>query len=157
MMFAINAPIIKKRGVSWSVRLTLIALLGILCLIAITIHLPVTQKKVVDRFFLDSDYSNSLDEALIIDTNGQQITVFGQEKQIYQPLLSDTLGTYQSHRYLGWHADYRQWRKGVNLPFSLLYEVNYSHGVVREYFYFKGGFTPRLWAREVNLDKSTEI
>ncbi|OED43610.1 hypothetical protein ACH42_09590 [Endozoicomonas sp. (ex Bugula neritina AB1)] len=142
--------IINNRYISWTLRAAVLLLLIGATLITATISLQYRHQKSVDQFFTDPPTPTK--NILIIRTGNHWITASGNNKKIYTPLLSKTLGAYRSHRYLGWYADYKQWKKGLQLPFALMYEVTYDKAIINESFYFSGEHPSHLLAREVSLD-----
>ena len=150
-----NMIIIKNRFLSWSLRGGILLLLIFSALMTATVSLQYLYQESVDAFFSGTPTPN--EDILIIHTGNNWITASGENKSIYQPLLSDELGAYQSHRYVGWYADYKQWKKGLQLPFTLVYEVTYDKAVISENFHFTGGFPTHLLAREVALGSEIKL
>ncbi len=149
-----NTIIIGNTYFSWLSRCLIIALLIVLGLIAVTLSKQYVYQRAVDQFLSSASQE---EKVLVIHTADRWITTTGKNKSIYYPLLTQELGEYRSHRFIGWHADYRLWRKGLELPFILLYEVTYDNAVTEEQFHFSGGLPFEVSIREVSLSGGMDL
>ncbi|MFK0571586.1 hypothetical protein [Endozoicomonas sp.] len=150
-----NKTLVNNRLGSWLSRIGILSIIALSALITGFISLQFFYQQKVDGYFsnLDIDTPLTNEAALIIRTKDHWITTSGQHRETYKPLLTKELGEYQSHRYLGWFSSYDDWlASNDGLPFTLLYEVQYEHGMSEETFFFKGVMPTRLMARQVQIN-----
>ena len=145
-----NTVLVYNKLGSRLARLGVVSTIGISAVFAGFISLQYLYQQKVEQFFVNQIPIDP--QALIIRSHNHWITTGKNHFKTYQPLLAKTLGDYKSHRFLGWHASYEDWRTSQDgLPITLLYEVQYELGVSQETFLFKGVMPARLMAREVRI------
>ena len=150
-----NKTLVNNRLGSWLSRVGILSIIALSALITGFISLQFFYQQKVDSYFSDLAINTALadDSALIIRTKSHWITAAGEHRETYKPLLAKELGDYQSHHYVGWFSSYQDWLNSQDgLPFTLMYEVQYEHGISQEAFFFKGVIPARLMAREVNIN-----
>ncbi|KEI73146.1 hypothetical protein [Endozoicomonas elysicola] len=150
-----NKTLVNNRLGSLLSRVGILSIIALSALITGFISLQFFYQQKVDGYFSDLAIHTSLTDeaALIIRTKDHWITTAGQHRETYKPLLAKELGEYRNHRYVGWFSSYEDWlRSNDGLPFTLMYEVQYEHGISQEAFFFKGIVPARLMAREVNIN-----
>ncbi len=150
-----NKTLVNSRLGSWLSRIGILSIIALSALITGFISLQFFYQQKVDSYFSDQGINTALTDeaALIIRTKDHWITASGQHQETYKPLLAKELGDYQSHRYIGWFSSFSDWVSSHDgLPFTLMYEVQYEHGISQEAFFFKGIIPARLMAREVNIN-----
>ena len=150
-----NKTLINNKLGSWLSRMGILSIIILSAFITGFISLQFFYQQKVDNYFSNLVMNNtSTDESvLIIRTKDHWITTTGQHRETYRPLLTKELGNYLGHRYVGWFSSYSDWlNSNDGLPFTLLYEVQYEHGVSQESFFFKGVVPAKLMAREVRVN-----
>lgn len=164
----INTILIKNRTASWLSRLVILAIVLVSGLLTALVSLQFIYQQQVDNYFsnnLSKEGSSELqhssphesdqalqEDLLIIRTGNNWVSATGRHRKTYAPLLAKELGAYQEHRYIGWYDSYEQWQKNRQLPFTLMYEVNYEKGTSQERFFFSGILPSKLKAREIRVD-----
>lgn len=150
-----NKTLVNNKLGSWLSRISILSIIALSAVITGFISLQFFYQQKVDNYFFNPDIDHPLTDsaALIIRTKDHWITTSGQHRETYKPLLAKELGDYQRHQYIGWFSSYDDWLSSSDgLPFTLLYEVRYEHGVSQEAFSFKGITPARLMAREVKIN-----
>ncbi|MGB1270545.1 MAG: hypothetical protein ACPG5T_00585 [Endozoicomonas sp.] len=163
-----NRILTNNRTASWLSRIVILAIVLISGLLTALISLQFIYQQQVDNYFsnhLSKEGSSERhhlsphasdqtlqEDLLIIRTGNNWVSATGRHRKTYVPLLAKELGAYQGHHYIGWYASYEQWQKNRQLPFTLMYEVNYEKGTSQERFFFSGTLTSKLKAREIRLD-----
>lgn len=148
-MAHLKTRIIKNKWMSLLSRVATVLIITGSSLITAAVSLQYFYQGEVDHYFVDQE---NLEETLIIQSGRHGLRAYGQSKENFRPLLDAQLGQYQSHKFIGWHADFTQLLKGEGFPFFMLYEVSYQKGMTQEYFSYSGLLAPRLLAREVHLN-----
>ncbi|WBA80740.1 hypothetical protein [Endozoicomonas sp. GU-1] len=150
-----NKTLVNNQLGSWLARIGIAFIIALSAFITGFISLQFFYQQKVDSYFSNLDINSlSTDKsALIIRTKDHWITTTGQHRETYKPLLAKELGNYKNHQYVGWFSSFSDWL-GSNdgLPFTLLYEVEYEHGVSEETFLFKGLLSTKLVARQVRIN-----
>ena len=150
-----NKTLVNNQSGSWLVRIAIASIIILSAFITGFISLQFFYQQKVDSYFSNLGINSlSADEsALIIRTGDHWITSTGQHRETYRPLLAKELGSYKRHQYIGWFSSFSDWLNSSDgLPFTLLYEVEYEHGVSEETFLFKGLLSTKLVARQVRIN-----
>ncbi|WP_419534795.1 hypothetical protein [Endozoicomonas sp.] len=150
-----NKTLVSNKLGSWLSRVGILSIIALSALITGFISLQFFYQQKVDDYFANLAMSSHLtnEAALIIRTKDHWITASGQHRETYKPLLARELGDYQNHRYLGWFSSYSDWlNSNDGLPFTMLYEVQYEHGVSEETFLFKGLLPTKLAVRQIEIN-----
>ena len=150
-----NQVIVKNPIHSWLLR---VAVLLVFCCCIVTtgfLSLQYLYKQRVEDHFLSLLEPNPAitEGSLMIISEDYWLNATGDNKAVYQPLLAQELGQYQSHRYIGWHSNVKDWlnQKG-DRHFFLLYEVQYEKGTSEETFLFDGLQPLQILAREISIN-----
>ncbi|WP_299731223.1 hypothetical protein [uncultured Endozoicomonas sp.] len=150
-----NRVLVRDRYQSWVLRGGLLLIVLLSAVVVIFASMQYLYQQQVERYFSAiNEAESSVDEgSLIISTADHWITASGIKKDIYKPLLDEKLGAYLSHRYIGWHSNYKDWLNSQNgRAFFLMYEVQYEKGSSEESFLFNGFDASRILAREVMVN-----
>ncbi|MGI9274961.1 MAG: hypothetical protein ACR2PT_08960 [Endozoicomonas sp.] len=148
-MTAGSRVLVKNRVLSILSR----GLMALLVLAAVTacvgINLPYLYRLQVDEYF-SHDQAN--EQNLLIRSGRYTVLAKGvNNRDNFGPLLSHELGEYKAHRFVGWTADVDHFLDNGELPYTMVYEVEYQKVSTEEHFHFTGFLSPVLAARDVRL------